>query len=99
MSDKEILQQATEVFKRDYPALTAEAIMCFLVAADLDEPTVGDVAQVVGYAEPQAYQHISPLTGSGAGLVVLTNTGGGANTIGLTEAGQKLKEAINSIDA
>ncbi|NVJ97228.1 MAG: helix-turn-helix transcriptional regulator [Alphaproteobacteria bacterium] len=95
MSNKAILEQATVIFKRDYPGLSAEAIICFLVTMDLGQPTVGDVARAVGMTEPTAYQHLSLLTGSGAGLIVLINTGDGRNQIQLTDKGQAVAAAVN----
>ena len=44
--------------------------------------------------EPQAYQHISVLSPSGAGLIALVNVGDGRNIITLTEPGQAAKAAI-----
>jgi DNA-binding transcriptional ArsR family regulator len=96
VSDKDILQQAVSVFKRSYPGLTAEAIICFIVASDLEDPTVGQIAQAVGMTEPQAYQHISMLTSSGVGLVTLQNTGDGRNVILLSALGLQLKANIDA---
>ncbi len=96
MSNKAVLEQAASYFKTQYPGLTAEAIICFLVVVDLNEPTVGDVARAVGMTEPQAYQHISMLTPSGAGIVQLQNAGDGRNVVHLTEAGMAAKSAIEA---
>ncbi|WP_417451504.1 hypothetical protein [Kordiimonas sp.] len=96
MSNKSILEQASAYFKSHHPGLTAEAIICFLVMIDLGEPTVGEVGRAVGMTEPQAYQHISMLTASGAGLITLVNAGDGRNTISLTPPGQAAKAAILS---
>lgn len=87
MSNKEILGQVTNLIKGQYPGLTAEAIICFIVTLDLQDPTVGDVARAVGMTEPAAYQHMSMLTSSGAGLVALVNTGDGRNLVELTDTG------------
>jgi len=96
VSNKAILQQAVAIFKERYPGLTAEAIICFIVASSLDTPTVGDVARAVGMTEPAAYQHISMLTASGAGLVALHNAGDGRNIISLSAAGEQLKALIDA---
>ncbi|WP_420429669.1 hypothetical protein [Kordiimonas sp.] len=96
MSNKAVLEHAASYFKAQYPGLTAEAIICFLVVVDLNEPTVGDVARAVGMTEPQAYQHISMLTPSGAGIIQLQNEGDGRNIVLLTEAGLAAKAAIEA---
>lgn len=97
MGNKEILQEVTTVFKRTYPGLSAEAIICFLVALDLDSPTVGDIARAVGMTEPAAYQHLSLLTASGAGLVSLENTGDGRNLVHLTDAGNEMLSTVSHL--
>jgi len=98
MSNKEILQHAAAFFKQAYPALTAEAVVCFLVLIDVGEgATVGDVARAVGMTEPSCYQHMAQLTaGVGAGLVSFTNTGDGKNHVHLTETGKAAKQAIQA---
>ncbi|MFC4348096.1 hypothetical protein ACFO5Q_09595 [Kordiimonas lipolytica] len=95
MGNKEILHELTNVFKRSYPGLTAEAIICFMVAANEKDPTVGDVARVVGMTEPMVYQHLSTLTSAGAGLIGLVNTGDGRNLVQLTPEGQELASSLN----
>lgn len=95
MSNKSILEAATAAFKKDYPGLTAEAIICFLVTMDLDDPTVGDIARAVGMTEPSAYQHMSMLTASGAGLIVFINQGDGRNQVKMTDRGRDLAAAVN----
>jgi|GEM_PF-1462107 len=92
---KEFLQELTNVFKRSYPGLTAEAIICFMVAANEKDPTVGDVARVVGMTEPMVYQHLSTLTSAGAGLIGLVNAGDGRNIVQLTPEGQQLASSLN----
>jgi hypothetical protein len=96
MSNKEILEHASRYFKQNYPGLTAESVVCFLVLIDLgDDSTVGDVARAVGMAEPSCYQHMAQLTaGVGAGLVTLQNTGDGKNYVLLTEQGNAAKQAV-----
>lgn len=97
MSNKAVLQQAVAIFKQQYPGLTAEAIICFIIIASSSEkPTVGDVARATGMAEPTAYQHISMLTGRGAGLVTLENAGDGRNHVQLSSAGEQLKSLIDA---
>ncbi len=95
VGNKEILHELTNVFKRSYPGLTAEAIICFMVAANEQDPTVGDVARVVGMTEPMVYQHLSTLTSAGAGLIGLVNTGDGRNLVQLTPEGQQLAASLN----
>lgn len=99
MDNKAILEHATSYFKRSYPGLTAEAIVCFLVLIDMDRnPTVGDVARGVAMAEPQAYHHLSELTaGGGAGLLTLENLGDGRNYVHLTDAGKIAKKSIQAL--
>lgn len=94
VSNKAILERASSYFKSHHPGLSAEAIICFLVMIDLGEPTVGAVARAVGMTEPQAYQHISTLSPSGAGLVSLINAGDGRNVITLSRTGEEAKAAI-----
>ncbi|WP_262689949.1 MarR family transcriptional regulator [Kordiimonas aestuarii] len=96
MSNKSILEQASAYFKSHHPGLAAESIICFLVLIDLGEPTVGEIARAVGMTEPQAYQHISTLSASGAGLIALVNAGDGRNIITLTGPGQAARAAILS---
>lgn len=96
MNNTAILQQASSYFKSHHPGLSAEAIVCFLVVIDLGEPTVGEVGRVVGMTEPNAYQHISALSPSGAGLVSLSNAGDGKNHIRLTPVGDAAKAAITA---
>lgn len=99
MDNKAILEHAATYFKRTYPGLTAEAIVCFLVLIDMDRnPTVGDVARGVGMTEPQAYHHLSELTaGVGAGLVTLENLGDGRNYVHLTGIGMEAKKAVQAL--
>jgi hypothetical protein len=94
VSNKAILEQASTYFKSHHPGLSAEAIICFLVTIDLGEPTVGEVARAVGMTEPHAYQHISTLSPSGAGLINLVNTGDGRNAVSLTPTGKAARAAI-----
>lgn len=94
VNNKAILEQASSYFKTHHPGLTAEAIICFLVTLSVAEPTVGEVARTVGMTEPQAYQHISMLSPSGAGLISLVNAGDGRNLITLTPEGEAAKAAI-----
>lgn len=96
MNNKAILEQASAYFKTHHPGLTAEAIICFLVMIDLSEPTVGDIARAVGMTEPVAYQHISMLSPSGAGLISLVNAGDGRNRVTLTDQGEAAKAAIRT---
>jgi DNA-binding transcriptional ArsR family regulator len=94
VNNKAILEQASAYFKSHHSGLSAEAIICFLVMIDLRTPTVGDIARAVGMTEPQAYQHISMLTPSGAGLVSLVNAGDGRNMVNLTPTGNAARAAI-----
>ena len=94
VSNKTILEQASSYFKSHHPGLSAEAIICFLVMIDLGEPTVGAVASAVSMSEPQAYQHISTLSPSGAGLVAVVNAGDGRNVVTLSDTGKEARAAI-----
>lgn len=98
MDTKAILEHATVFFKRTYPGLTAEAIVCFLVLIDLPRnPTVGDIARGVGMAEPTAYHHLSELTvGVGAGLITFENMGDGRNYVHLTGTGLEAKKQVEA---
>ncbi len=94
VSNKAILEQASSYFKSHHPGLSAEAIICFLVMIDMGDVTVGAVARAVGMTEPQAYQHISTLSPSGAGLINLVNAGDGRNVISFSAQGEAAKAAI-----
>ncbi|MBL4838773.1 MAG: hypothetical protein JKY34_14470 [Kordiimonadaceae bacterium] len=98
MSDQKILEHATAYFKKNYPSLTAEAIICFLVTLDLGRnPTVGDIARGVRMGEPQAYHHLSELTsGGGVGLIIFENLGDGRNYVHLTDIGTMAKNEVES---
>ncbi|MCJ9429696.1 hypothetical protein [Kordiimonas marina] len=96
MSNKSVLEQAAFLFKSQYPSLTAEAIICFLMILDLDDPTVGKVAQAVGMTEPQAYHFISELGSTGAGLIKFVNRGDGANVCELTQAGMQARTSVQT---
>lgn len=96
MSNKSVLEQAAFIFKSQYPGLSAEAIICFLVILDLESPTVGQVAQAVGMTEPQAYHFLSELGSTGAGLVKFVNRGDGANICQITQAGLQARTSIQA---
>lgn len=95
MSNREILRQATNVFKTRYPSLNAEAVIAFIVIADCDEPSVGDISVAMNLPDMQVFQYMAPLRN--AGLVALQTQTGGSNTILLTDRGEEAKQAIADI--
>lgn len=99
MDSKTILEAASGYFKKAYPGLTAEAVVCFLVIMGMDEgPTVGDVARALGMTEPDTYHHLTLLTsGKGAGLISLENTGDGRSVIHVTEEGKAIEANIQTM--
>ncbi len=94
LGNKAVLEQIASYFKDHFPGLTAEAIICFLVVIDFEQPSVGDVARSVGMTEPDAYHHMSLLGGSGAGLINFVNAGDGRNLIMLTDIGLLVKNNL-----
>ena len=97
MSNREILQMATDVFKSGYPSLDAESVIAFLVIADHDKPTIGDISIAIGMPDMQVFQHMAPLRN--AGLVTVEPQSNGSNIIVLTERGEDAKQAIAEIFA
>jgi len=98
MSDQDILHKVTDLVKASYPQLSAEAIVGFMVVAGNagSNQTVGDVARIIGLAEPVAYQHLSTMTpGKGSGLLSFVNLGDGRNQVQLTPKGATLRDEIN----
>lgn len=97
MSNREILEAATNVLKLRYPSLNAESMVAFMVIADHDEPTIGEIAVAIGLSDPQVFQYMAPLRA--AGLVNLQAHATGSNSIILTERGEEAKQAIAEIFA
>lgn len=95
MSNREILQMVTSVFKSNYPSLDAESVIAFLVIADHDKPTIGDISIAIGMPDVQVFQHMAPLRN--AGLVTVEAQSTGSTTILLTEQGEEAKQAIADI--
>ena len=92
MSNREILQMATSVFKSDYPSLNAEAVIVFIVIADLERPTIPDISLAIGLPDMQVFQHTAPL--KSAGLIAIEAQSNGQNVFLLTEQGEQAKQAI-----
>ena len=97
MSDREILQHAATVFREQYPALTAEAVIIFIVIADHERPTIGEVSVAMNQTEAHVFHHTAPLRD--AGLVVLQPERDGSDKILLTGRGEEAKKAIAEIFA
>ncbi len=97
MSNREILQQATSIFRDNYPSLNAEAVIAFIVIADHHEPTVGEISIAIGMSDRQTFQHMAPLRT--AGLVSLQPQSSGDNKILLTGLGEEAKQAVANIFA
>lgn len=95
MSNREILQQATSVFRDRFPSLNAEAVIAFIIIADHHEPTVGEISVAIGLSDRQTFQHMAPLRT--AGLVGLQAQSNGDNKILLTGLGVEAKAAIAGI--
>ena len=95
MSNREILQMATSVFKSNYPSLNAEAVIAFIVIADLERPTIVDISIAIGLPDMQVFQYMAPLRT--AGLISIEPQTGGENIILLTERGEEAKQAISDI--
>lgn len=94
MNDQEILQKASSYFKSTYPGLSAEAVVCFLVLADLDQPSVQDVAVSMRMTPQDVLGHITLLSdASGAGLITMQN---GGSQLSLTGLGEQAKQAIQA---
>ncbi|TNE67742.1 MAG: hypothetical protein EP335_00525 [Alphaproteobacteria bacterium] len=96
MSNKSVLEHVAYIVKSQHPGLSAEAIVSFLIILDLGEPTVAQVANMVGMTEPKLFQHLSMLTTSGGGLIQLINNGDGSNSVRLTARGQQLRAQVAS---
>lgn len=97
MNDREILQHATSFFREQYPTLNAEAFVAFIVIADHDAPTVGDVSVAIGKPDVQVFQYMAPLRN--AGLVNIQPQAGGNNAIFLTNRGEEARQAITDMFA
>lgn len=97
MSDREILQQAAAVFREQYPALTAEAVIIFIVIADHEAPTIENVSASMSQTEAHVFHHTAPLRD--AGLVVLQPDQNGSRKILLTGRGEEAKIAITEVIA
>lgn len=98
MDNKKTLEHAAEYFKKAYPGLTAEAVVCFLVLVDLEgRPTVTDIAQSVRMTEQDIQLHLALMEpSSGAGLVSVESQGDGKIFVHLTDAGVSAKNAIQT---
>lgn len=97
MSDRDILQQAATLFRQHYPALTAEAVVTFIVVADNERPSISEIAASMGQSEAHVFHYTAPLRD--AGLVVLQPDRNGDNKILLTGRGEEAKNAISEIFA
>ena len=97
MSNKEILQAATDALKVRYPALNAEAMIAFLVIADFETPTIGEIAVAMILSDMQVFQYMAPLRN--AGLVGVEPHRSGSNVIKLTDKGLEAKQAVEDIFA
>ncbi len=96
MSNELILQTASTYLKANYPELTAEAMIAFLVTVADDGQVVDEIAAKMGMSEPAAYHHLKLLGSSGAKLISIENLGDGRNLVNLTDLGLAAKEAINA---
>ena len=95
MSNREILQMATAVFKSKYPSLNAEAVIAFIVIADLGRPTIPDISLAIGLPDMQVFQYTAPLRT--AGLIAIEAQSNGQNIFLLTEQGEEAKQAIAEV--
>lgn len=92
MSDREILQQAATVFREQYPALSAEAVVAFILISDHAEPTITNISSAIGLPDQQIFQHMAPLRA--AGLITVDPAQGGNNKILLTASGRQTKDTL-----
>lgn len=95
MSNREILQAATEVLKTRYPSLNAEAMIAFMVIADFETPTIGEIAVAMQLSDMQVFQYMGPLRT--AGLVGVEPHRSGSNVVTLTDRGKEAKQAVEDI--
>lgn len=95
MTNRALLEQAAAAFTERHPALTAEALIAFIIVADLEQPTIGEIAVAMGVPDTQVFHHIAPLRD--AGLISVTPKRTGSNIVTLSELGHETKEAINGI--
>ena len=92
MSEREILQQAATIFRDQYPGLSAESVIAFILISDHGEPTIADISTAIGLPDQQIFQHMAPLRA--AGLITVEAAQGGATKILLTAAGQQTKDML-----
>lgn len=97
MSNKEILTAATNALRMRYPSLNAEAMIAFIVIADFESPTIGEIAVAMNLSDMQVFQYMAPLRT--AGLVGLEPHRSGSNIIKLTDSGVEAKQAVEDVFA
>lgn len=95
MSNKEILRAATDALKVRYPSLNAEAMIAFMVIADFETPTIGEIAVAMSLSDMQVFQYMAPLRN--AGLVGIEPHKSGSNVIILTDKGHEAKQAVEDV--
>lgn len=98
MSD-EILKAYAGAVKKQYPALSVEAVICFALVAGADDPlSISEIAQKAKVTEPVAYKELASLTlGAGAGLVTFVNMGSGMNKVQLTPLGAQFRNQLGEM--
>ncbi|WND01570.1 hypothetical protein QGN29_08355 [Temperatibacter marinus] len=96
MDNEAVLKTYAKTFKESFPAVMAEAVMCYAVVAGTPDPlTVGHVGEKVGLTEPQAYKELASLSaGAGVGLVSFVNMGDGRNQVKLTPKGAQFRDVL-----
>ncbi len=91
-----MLESVAGYFKRGYPGLSAEAIVCFLILTDMgDKALMYDIGQALGMPWEEVYQHLMLMkVGNGAGLVAFKQLADGHYLALLTDEGMQARDAI-----
>ncbi len=92
VSEREMLQQAATVFRDQYPGLSAESVIAFILISDHGEPTITDISTAIGLPDQQVFEHVAPLRA--AGLITVEAAEGGTTKILLTATGQQTKDML-----
>ncbi|UTW60126.1 hypothetical protein KFE96_07395 [Kordiimonas sp. SCSIO 12603] len=95
-SNDKILEAVAGYFKREYPGMTAEAVICFMILSDLgDQARMYDIGVGTGMTWEEVYQHMMLMkVGNGAGLVAYQQLADGHYMAILTDKGKAARDAL-----